>query len=188
MSQFLLPCSCGAKLPVSKSQAGMSLQCTECGVLVEVPTIRKLSALAMAIPETKRTKAGQGFKWLGPVAAISLLVAITCLSYAGYLFYERRTYIAFAVENGANLDAKESDFMADIRKSAEQSAPADTWDYWNTMINDGLKDPNPPDIFKVKRYLESRLPTLLNALWAGLAGAAAFVGTSFLIQQQRKRN
>ncbi|MCY2983247.1 MAG: hypothetical protein NTY15_06360 [Planctomycetota bacterium] len=187
MSQFLLPCSCGAKLPVSKSQAGMSLQCAECGVSVEVPTIRKLSALALATPETKRAKAGHGLKWLGPVAAISLLVGIIGLSYAGYLFYERREYIAFAVENGANLDAKESDFMADIRKSAEQSAPADTWDYWNTMINDGLKDPNPPDLFKVKRYLESRLPTMLNSLWAGLAGAAVFVGASFLIQQQRKR-
>jgi hypothetical protein len=187
MSQFLLPCSCGAKLPVSKSQAGMSLLCPECGVSVEVPTIRKLSELAIAIPETKRTKSG-GLKWLGPVAAISLLVGIIGLSYAGYLFYERRTYVAFAVENGANLDLKESDFIADIRKSAEQSAPADTWDYWNIMLNDGLKDPNPPDLFKVKRYLESRLPTMLNSLWAGLGGAAVFVAASFLIQQQRKRN
>ncbi len=188
MSQFLLPCSCGAKLPVNKSQAGMSLPCPECGVSVEVPTIRKLSSLATMIPEKKRAKAGQGLKWLGPVAAISLLVGIVGLSYAGYLFYERRTYRGFAVENGANMDVKESDFMADIRKSAEQSAPADTWDYWNTMINEGLKDPNPPDVFKLKRYLESKLPTLLNSLWVGLAGAAVFVGTSFLIQRQRKRN
>ena len=188
MSQFLLPCSCGAKLPVSKSQAGMSLPCPECGVLVEVPTIRKLSTLATAIPEKKRAKAGKGLNWLGPVAAISLLVGIVALSYAGYLFYERRTYIAFAVQNGASLDVKESDFIADIRKSAEQSAPADTWDYWNTMINDGLKDPNPPDLFKMKRYLEARLPTMLNSLWVGLASAAVFVGTSFLIQQQRKRS
>ena len=186
MSQFLLPCDCGAKLPVSKSQAGMSLTCPECAVSVEVPTIRKLATLALALPEKKRIKTGHGLKWLGPIAAVSLLVGIVGLSYAGYLFYERRSYVAFAVANGANLDAKESDFIADIRKSAEKSAPADTWDYWNTMLNDGLTDPNPPDLFKVKRFLASRMPTMLNSLWVGLAGTAIFAGASLVIQRQRK--
>jgi len=187
MSQFLLPCTCGAKLTVSKSQAGMSLPCPECSVPVEVPTIRKLSALATALPEQKRARAGKGLNWLGPVAAISFIVAFIGLSYAGYLFYERRTYISFAVQNGAKLDVKESDFIADTRKSAERSAPADTWDYWNIMLNDGLKDPNPPDVFKLKRFLESKIPSMLNSLWLGLAGAAVFVGASFLIQKQRKQ-
>lgn len=188
MSQYLLPCTCGAELPVSKSQAGMSLQCPKCGVSVEVPTIRKLSALATATPEAKRAKVSRAFNWLGPLAAVSLLVGIIGLSYAGYLFYERRTYVVFAAQNGADLDAKESDFIADIRKSAEQSAPADTWDIWNAMLNDGLKNPDPPDLFKVKRYLASRWPTMLNSLWVGLSGTAIFTIASFLIQRQRKRS
>jgi hypothetical protein len=187
MSQYLLPCACGAKLHVSKSQAGMSLPCPECGVSVEVPTIRKLSTLATALPEARGAKAGKGIHWLGPLAAISLLMGIIGLSYAGYLFNERRTYIAFVAQNGASLDAKESDFIAEIRKSAEQSTPADTWDIWNEMLKEGLKNPDPPDLFKMKRYLESRMPTMLNSLWIGLVGAVVFVGTSFLIQRERKR-
>jgi len=165
----------------------MSLPCPECGVSVDVPTIRKLSVLATALPEKKRAKARNSLNWLGPLAAISLIVGVIGLSYAGYLFYERRTYISIAVQNGARLDVKESEFLADTRKSAEQLAPADTWDYWNMMLNDGMKNPDPPDVFKLKRFLESKIPTMLNSLWLGLAGTAVFIVTSLLIQNQRKR-
>ena len=187
MSQFLLPCACGAKLPVAKSQAGMSLLCPECGSSVEVPTIRKLAEFASALPEKKLSSPTGRTDWLGPIAAVSLLVGLIGLTYAGYLFYERRSYIAFAVQNGADLNAKEADFIAQVRKAAEQSAPADTWDYWNIMLNDGLKDPNPPDLFKMKRYLASRVPTLLRSFWVGAIGTLVFIGTSVLIQKQRKR-
>ena len=40
-TQYLLPCSCGAKLTVQRSQAGENVTCG-CGATVEVPTMRGL--------------------------------------------------------------------------------------------------------------------------------------------------
>jgi hypothetical protein len=44
MSDYLLPCTCGKKLGVTKSQAGQTVRC-ECGKTLEVPTLRGMSEL-----------------------------------------------------------------------------------------------------------------------------------------------
>lgn len=44
MSDYLLPCTCGKKIGVTKSQAGQTVRCT-CGTELEVPTLRNLSEL-----------------------------------------------------------------------------------------------------------------------------------------------
>ena len=188
MSQFLLPCACGAKIPVNRSQAGMSLPCPQCGETMEVPTIRKLAEFASVAPERKGPKRGGAVKWLGPVAALSFIVGLLGLSYAGTIYYERYTYLAYISEVGADLKLTEEDFLAEVRKSASQSSPADTWDYWNTMLNDGLKDASPPDLFQAKRHLEARWPTLVSSLLVGLAGFGVFGVCSFLIQKIRKNS
>jgi len=47
--EYLLPCSCGEKLVVDRSQAGLSKRCT-CGRDVTVPTLRGLEQLERAAP------------------------------------------------------------------------------------------------------------------------------------------
>ena len=186
MSQFLLPCACGAKIPVNRSQAGMSLPCPQCGDIMEVPTIRNLSKFASTAPEGKEPKRSRSVKWLGPVAALSFIVGLIGLSYAGSLYYERYTTLTYVSQAGADLNLTEENFMAEVRKSASQSSPADTWDYWNIMLNDGLKDANPPDLFQAKRFLEARWPTLVSSFLVGLAGFGLFGIFSFLLQKIRK--
>ena len=185
MSQFLLPCACGANMPVNRSQAGMSLPCPNCGKTVEVPTIRKLAEFATSAPVKKQAKSGQATKWLGPIAAVSLIVGLIAFAYAGYLYYERYYYVALISQSGSNLNVKEADFLEDIRNHALESAPADTWDYWNIMLDEGLTDPDPPDLFKIKRYIASRAPMLFGSLLTGGVGLAIFGLSSFLLQKFR---
>ncbi len=185
MSQFLLPCTCGANIPVNRSQAGMSLPCPNCGNTVEVPTIRKLAEFATVVPAKKQAKTGQAAKWLGPVAAVSLIVGLIAMAYAGYLYYERYSYTTFVKQSGGDINVEEAEFLEGIRNHALQSAPADTWDYWNIMLEEGLKDPDPPDIFKIKRYLASRMPTMVGSLLTGGIGIAIFAISSVLLQRFR---
>ncbi len=182
MSQFLLPCACGAKIPVNRSQAGMSLPCLECGKTVEVPTIRKLAEFASSAPAKKEAKSRAG-KWLGPIAAISFIISLLGLAYGGSLAYERYTYISELTQTGANLNLTEAEFIAEVRKSSLLSAPADTWDFWNAMVNNGLSDPNPPGFFQVKRYLASQVPMMRGSFLVGSISLAVFALSTFLMQK-----
>ena len=186
MSQFLLPCACGGKIPVNRSQAGMTLPCPQCGKTIEIPTIRKLAEFASVASEKKETKRVGIAKWLGPIAAIAFVVGLIGLAYGGYLYYERYTYLSFISQIGGDLKLTEENFMVEVRKSAIQSAPADTWDYWNTMLYDGLKDASPPDLFRAKRHLEARWPTMTYSFFVGLAGLGIFGASCFFLHRSRK--
>ena len=186
MSQFLLPCACGAKIPVNRSQAGMSLPCPQCGQAIDVPTIRKLAEFASVVSAKKAIKSNNAWNWLGPIAAISFIVGLIALTYGGYLAYERYSYISQLTASGANLETTEAELIEEIRKKALQSTPADTWDYWNIMIVDGLKDPDPPDLFKFKRYLASRVPEIRGSFITVGVCVAIFALCSFVMQRSRK--
>ena len=185
MSQFLLPCACGAKIPVNRSQAGMSLPCPQCGETVEVPTIRKLAEFALTATAKKETKTGLSAKWLGPIAAISLIVSLIGLAYGGSLAYERYSFISQLTHNGASLNTTEAEFMTEFRKSALQTTPADTWDFWNIMVNNGLRDPSPPELFLVKRYLASQVQPMFVSVVTGGISLAVFALATFLMQKFR---
>jgi hypothetical protein len=187
MSQFLLPCVCGSKIPVNRSQAGMSLACSQCGQVVEVPTIRNLSQFEVVSSPTARPKSMQLTKWLGPVAVLSLLVGLFGLAYAGFLYYERSGYYAMIRHYKADIKMTEADFAAKEREFAMRSTPADTWDNWNKMLSGGLQDPDPPDFFRVKRFLEKRWPTLVWTSTVGLVGMLVFGLCTVVIQKSRKR-
>jgi len=187
MSQFLLPCVCGAKIPVNRSQAGMTLPCLECGKTVEVPTIRKLAQFVSIVPTKKEAK-GRSAKWLGPIAAISFLISLLGLTYGGSLVYERYSYISEITKSNANLNLTEAEYIAEVRKSALLSAPADTWDFWNAIVNNGLRDPNPPYRFQVKRYLASQVTWMRDSFLVGGISLAVFALSTFLMQKFRNSN
>lgn len=49
MADYLLPCTCGRKVPVSTRHAGQTVRCA-CGAELEVPTLRGLGELERAEP------------------------------------------------------------------------------------------------------------------------------------------
>jgi len=58
--RYLLPCSCGRKLPIHASQAGERVLCT-CGADVEVPTMREIAALEQ--DRSERVAARLAVRW-----------------------------------------------------------------------------------------------------------------------------
>jgi hypothetical protein len=82
MSEYLLPCSCGRKVPVSTRHAGQTVRCA-CGAELEVPTLRGLRELepagAAAAPARGTWENRQRIAFL---LAVASLLAI---GVAGYL-------------------------------------------------------------------------------------------------------
>ena len=186
MSQYLLPCSCGANIPVSRSQAGMSLPCPQCAKSLDVPTIRNMASLASISDTPEKAKSSSAPIWLGPVAAIAFLAAVAASFYCGSLIWERYQILSTLAEQKMDLTITEEDYLSDRRKLASKSSPADTWDYWNVMARQGLSDANPPDLFRVKRYLESGMPLIWGSLATAVLSFAVFA-ISALIMQRAKR-
>jgi len=196
MSSYLLPCDCGAKVTISRSQAGMSLLCPQCSTQLQVPTIRNMSLLAAAeSPVDKSKPHGHSTKgtrnrspiFLGLLAAAFMLVAIGSLAYAGWIAYERYSILSNLSESKVDLSKTEEDFLKEIRATALQAPPADTWDYWNLLANQGLSEPNPPDFFRIKRYLAAQKPVMNRWFAIGGVSLALFVATAFITQKMTKR-
>jgi len=186
MSQYLLPCSCGANIPVSRSQAGMSLPCPQCAKILDVPTIRNMASLAAISDTPEKAKSSRAPIWLGPVAALAFLVAVSAFFYCGSLVWERYQILSSLAAQKIDLAITEEDFLSDLRKMASESSPADTWDYWNVMVRRGLSDANPPDVFRVKRYLESQQPLIWGSLATAVISLAVFAVSALIMQRARR--
>ena len=76
--RYLLPCSCGQKIPVEPRQAGQEIRC-DCGASLEVPTMLGMAALEKAPSEPSHTPPSapwgirQGIVLLGTVIVLLAL-------------------------------------------------------------------------------------------------------------------
>ncbi len=83
-TSYLLPCSCGRKVPVEPRQAGQVVRCS-CGASLEVPTLLEMAALEGAEPEAGARRpprpwgVRQGLALLGAVIFLGALVLVIFL-------------------------------------------------------------------------------------------------------------
>lgn len=83
-TSYLLPCSCGRKVPVEPRQAGQVVRCS-CGASLEVPTLLEMAALEAAEPDpgTRRPPRPWGVRQalalLGAVIFLGTLVLVVFL-------------------------------------------------------------------------------------------------------------
>src|SRR5579871_4799314 len=89
MTQYLLPCECGRKLPVSVSQAGDRIAC-ECGAVVEAPTLRRLkqlepagAAVSASAPSTTAAPVAKRRSWTPSQGVAFLGLALVAISGLG---------------------------------------------------------------------------------------------------------
>jgi hypothetical protein len=82
MADYLLPCTCGRKTPVSTRHAGQTVRC-QCGAELEVPTLRGLAELERAEP-SGRTSRGA---WDNRHRVVFAFVvgAVVCFGLAAYM-------------------------------------------------------------------------------------------------------
>lgn len=186
MSQYLIPCDCGAKTPVNRSQAGMTLPCKQCGKSLEVPTIRHMSSLESTTKAVPRAKTKRPPVLLGLIAALSLICSVITLSYGAFIAWDLYQVTSEAKRQNINLNATEEDFFRDVREFRLSAPPADTWDYWNALVEEGLSAPDPPEFFKLKRFVEGQRPWANGFLLSGAISLVVFALCAFVMQWSRR--
>jgi hypothetical protein len=82
MADYLLPCSCGRKVPVSTRHAGHTVRC-QCGVELEVPTLRGLSELERAESVGRPTRGDWGNQHRLVFAFV--VGAVVCFGFAAFM-------------------------------------------------------------------------------------------------------
>ena len=82
MSEYLLPCSCGQKVPVSARHAGQTVRCT-CGAELDVPTLRGLRELETAGSPTVSARRAWGNRQR--VVFLLAVASLVAFAVAGFL-------------------------------------------------------------------------------------------------------
>ncbi len=146
---YLLPCSCGKKIAIQKSQAGQEVAC-ECGKTLQVPTLRGLNELELvqestAKPGAKRG-ASSGSRTWNPVrgfpAAIVFFLSVLCLAIAGYYAYGRYQLITYL-----RADYTVEDQVRDGMTKIDELSAADLWQQFRGMRDLSLQHVEMPDFY-----------------------------------------
>jgi hypothetical protein len=157
---YLLPCSCGADIPVSAGVAGGRASCPSCGRSVDVPKLRELSHLrARAAVQPNETR------WSLAHALLLAGLAVAAISWAA----------AFALvpRAGAVVDREA------IRAAAQAAADADIYKAWKQGFSRaGVARPPTEEeqrLLRTSRFSAgvSRVLQVLGGLGVLVAAAAA---------------
>ena len=124
--RYLLPCPCGARIPVDVSQAGERIFC-QCGVTLDVPTMRQLRELELAEPEAVATRTEWGVRQ--GVILLALVVTLVAGAIGGYLW---------AVQPAPPTLDTEAALRA-IDQQVNAMTPLQSWELWHgRILADGL--------------------------------------------------
>jgi hypothetical protein len=173
---YLLPCSCGKKIPVDAGQAGAKVMC-DCGQQLAVPTYRALKDLEQEKPVAAGAAAAETSDWnaiRGVMFSFGLLVSLIA---AVLICYHLYTY--WLMWDGG--EAWKQDHLKEMREGVDYLAPADALADFQDMATKGLTVDGVPPWSQVatmrdssRRWLLAGLVTLgigLVSLTASLIGA-----------------
>jgi hypothetical protein len=157
---YLLPCSCGKKVPVDAGQAGAKVTC-ECGQQLAVPTFRALRDLEQEKPVAAvAVGAAESSEW-NPVRGIMFSLGMLLSLIAAVLIcYHLYTY--WVVWDGG--EAWKQDHLKEMRDSVDYLAPADALAEFQDMATKGLTVDGVPPWSQVATMRESSRRWLLGAL------------------------
>jgi hypothetical protein len=160
--QYLLPCSCGHKTPVSVAQAGGQVACV-CGNSLPVPTLRGLRELEIAPAAVVEKKAGWS-RTHGAVFATGLTVAAIGVVLRALSVLQYGQIVGFGMTKDRTEDVLRSQ-QADI----EGMSPTQVLAEWRKDVEDGLGEPEEPPWSKFKRLAANKMS------WIKF-GSAAVIG------------
>lgn len=128
---YLLPCTCGEKLVVDKSQAGLTIRC-HCGKEVHIPTLRGFAELEQTSVNQRPAR-----EWSARQGVLFIGIAITVLGLlaAGWFALGRPRY-PYKVENELLAAAGSTDDMQDANVEALRR-------WWNSAQMGVANDTSP---------------------------------------------
>ncbi|MFT7644307.1 MAG: hypothetical protein ACI9G1_006074 [Pirellulaceae bacterium] len=162
--KFLLPCPCGKKITIDKSDAGRLVTC-ECGKSVEAPGLRGIGDLQVAEEDEKKPVRNERFNWTpahGLIFVMGALVFLCSTAVAGYYFYWSRQVIT---EKPLSLINE-----VVIKQSLEETTYEGSLSAWDGLVESGLGPYIEPGYVLARRFRREW------TWWAMVAGGVALLG------------
>jgi hypothetical protein len=165
MPDYLLPCDCGAKTPVSTAHAGNTVSCV-CGADLHVPTLRGLRDL----PTVSQAGAKTARAWEDRhrVAFLLLLVSLVCLGVAVYLR---------VVMPAAPAPPQPEE----IAWAVNNATPGQLFGFSANMIEHGLGPPPDVQVYNTRRIMYWGI-----GLVVALAATAQFGALAVVFRRRRR--
>ncbi|MGA2060986.1 MAG: hypothetical protein ABSG67_10930 [Thermoguttaceae bacterium] len=173
-TMYLLPCSCGRKIPVQLRQAGEIVKC-DCGASLEVPTLSGLKSLqkleASAEPKIARTAWTAGHR----LTFFGWLVILVAIGLGGWLYWSG------PVDPYANFTPEQ------MIQGAATRTPIQSLRLWQFLVRDGLEHHKRP----AERDFEDKQAghQILWWVWAivPITGFALVVTGIILLKLKKKK-
>jgi hypothetical protein len=171
---YLLPCSCGCKIPVDSRQAGEIISCS-CGATLEVPTLLTLRTLELASvpiqPETQKANWNTGHRLI----LLGAVVVLAGIVIGILLFWFRPTdpLANFSVEG--------------IKETSQKLSPSASWTFWKYCETGGLqKRKQPVELFYESEQSQQFVFWCLLALVLGTGLTLATAGLIIIRYRGKK--
>lgn len=158
-TKYLLPCRCGATLPIELGQAGQSLTC-ECGEALSAPTMREISRLAsVEVAETTRAAA----RWSGlqgMLFSTGILTVVAALLAAAFFGYGWSQIPILPQPTETHTQEWEEQVLS-------KTPPDELIEKWHELESHGLGEWYPPEhVLAREMRLEMRRNTIIAFLVA----------------------
>ncbi len=161
--EYLVSCSCGKEIAVTRSQAGQSVPCA-CGQSVQVPTLRGFADLKMEDSGqandqlAEKPNAWKG--WRGPAFATFAFLFIAAGLYS--LYHVRDSYLydqGYSVQDFIDAQAEELGYYG----------PDELVLLWENYRDIGLKEQHPPEFHKYNTFAEEQSTVaMVSGILAGV--------------------
>lgn len=168
VTKYLLPCSCGREAQVEIGQAGSSIPC-ECGLTLNVPTMRGLRALqSVEMQDASQPKLGQS-EWgtRQGLILLGLVIAVLAAIPAGYYFRKLPSKPELDVPAVVALNSKYID----------EFGLTDSWIFFQRdIVQLGLQDVPPPQLAEYDREFAAHGGTVGMFLAVAALGLLMAIG------------
>lgn len=138
---YLLPCSCGRKVPVEPRHAGEVVRCS-CGASLAAPTMLEMAALERAEPEASTRRAAKPWGVRQSLSLLGAAIFLAALAPVVYLLANQPP----PLERG-----KVELSPAAIRRETHALTPLQTWRVWQSCR---VKGPDARTPFEEQFYDE----------------------------------
>ncbi len=167
VTKYLLPCTCGKKIPVESRQAGEEILC-DCGQRLTAPTMLSMRNLepVPTEPGSSETINGGGLK---PWGARQRVMLVGCIALLGFVAWASVLFRDRPVPPVPEIDRET------IAEQVERFTPDLAWRAWHRLRARGL---DRSAIDRVTAYEEQALQ---YHTWLTVAACGALVGLGLIV-------
>ncbi len=161
-TKYLLPCTCGKKIPVESRQAGEEILC-DCGLRLTAPTMLSMRKLEPLPSESVNGGA------MEPWGARQRMMLVGCVIFLGFIAWASVLFLGQPEPPAPEIDRET------IASQVERFSPARAWRAWHIQRAMGL------DRSATGRVTGYEEQSLQYHTWLTVAACGALVGLGLIV-------